>query len=132
MHKQWDETAINNHWIRGGCILAAFFMAVTLFIGAETVATAPMFPPPLDKLSHFTYYGIMAALLAHGVGLPWLIVPLILVPVIGAGDEWHQSFIPGRDASLWDWLADEAGTVVAVFLYWTWRTRAGAREKDRG
>ena len=115
----------NSKWVRGGCILAAIFMAATLFVGAETVAKAPMFPPPFDKLAHFAYYGIIAALLAHGVGLPWLIVPLILVPVIGAGDEWHQSFIPGRDASVWDWVADEAGTVVAVFLYWTWRKRQG-------
>jgi len=114
---------IDNLWIRGGCVLAAIFMAVTLFVGAETAADVPLFPPPFDKAVHFGYYGIMAGLLAHGVGLPWLIVPLIVAPVIGAADEWNQSFIPGRDASPWDWLADEAGTVFAVFLYWKWRKK---------
>jgi len=45
------------------------------------------------------------------------------VPVIGAADEWNQSFIPGREASVWDWLADEVGTVVAVVVYWRWRKK---------
>jgi len=114
---------INKRWVRGGCVAAAFFMAVTLFLEAEAVASVPLFPAPFDKLVHFGYYGVMAALLAHGVGLPWVIVPLILVPVIGAADEWHQSFIPGREASVWDWLADELGTVVAVLAYWRWRKK---------
>ncbi len=96
-------------------------MAVTVFAGAETAATVPLFRPPFDKAAHFTYYAIMAGMLAHGVGLRWLIVPLILVPVIGAADEWNQSFIVGRDASFWDWMADEIGAVFAVFLYWKWR-----------
>jgi VanZ family protein len=96
-------------------------MAVTLFVGADAVAKVPLFPPPFDKAAHFTYYAIMAGLLAHGVGRRWLIVPLILVPVIGAADEWHQFYVPGRDASFFDWMADEIGTVVAVCAYWTWR-----------
>jgi len=103
-------------------------MAVTVFVGAETAAKVPLFPPPLDKAAHFVFFGTMAALLAHGVGLRWLIVPLILVPVIGAADEWHQSFIVGRDASFWDWMADEAGTVFAVLLYWKWQ-KARMKEK---
>src|SRR6185436_3021202 len=117
---------INSKWIRGGCILAAFLMAAALFVEAHLVATMPLFSPPYDKLWHFFFYGTMAVLLAHGVGRYWLIVPLILVPAIGAADEWHQSFVPGRTASGWDWLADEAGMVVAMFMYWVWRKRAGA------
>jgi hypothetical protein len=31
------KQVIADRWIRGGCIAAAFFMAVTLFIGAEQV-----------------------------------------------------------------------------------------------
>lgn len=103
-------------------------MVVSLFVGAKAVADVPLFPSPFDKMAHFAFYGTMAILLAHGLGVRWLIVPLILVPVIGAADEWHQSFIAGREASAWDWLADEAGTVFAVFLYWKWRkSRAEVR-----
>ena len=124
-----DETydrkrVINSKWTRGGCVLAAFFMVVTVFVGAETAAKVPLLPPLFDKVAHFGYYGTMAVLLSHGVGLRWLILPLFLVPIFGAADEWHQSTIVGRDASFWDWMADEAGTVVACYLYWRWqRTR---------
>ena len=123
---------INSRSARSGCVAAAIFMAVALFIGAETVAKLPLLPAPFDKVEHLVYFGTMAALLAHGVGLRWLIVPLILVPVIGAADEWHQSFIAGRDASGWDWLADEVGTVFAVFLYWKARSAGKDRAEVRG
>ncbi len=116
-----SESMINDKWVRGGCVLAAFVMAVTLFVEADAVAKMPPFPSLFDKVVHFAYYGTMAALLVHGLGLRWLIVPLILVPVIGAADEWHQFYVPGRDASVFDWMADEFGTVFAAVLYWKWR-----------
>src|SRR6185436_7639807 len=120
---------INSKWIRGGCILAAFLMAAALFVEAQLVASLPLFSPPYDKLWHFFFYGTMATLLAHGGGRYWLIVPLILVPAIGAADEWHQSFVPGRSALAADWLADEAGTVVAVAIYWALKKREKRKEE---
>jgi VanZ family protein len=33
------------------------------------------------------------------------------------GDEWHQSFVPGRDASLWDALFDAAGVGTGAANY---------------
>jgi hypothetical protein len=56
----------NNHWIRSGCIAAAFFMAVTLFVGARGAGRVHLFPAPWDKAAHFVYYGIMAAPFGHG------------------------------------------------------------------
>lgn len=111
------QLVMGSPWVRAGCIAAAVFMAATIFIGADTVGQDLPIPPPLDKVVHFLYYGAMAFLLAHGAGRRWLIVPLILVPAIGALDEWHQAGIPGRDASFFDWLADELGTVAFVYAY---------------
>jgi VanZ family protein len=110
--------SLNANWFRGACFAAAAVMVFYIFYAAIP-SGEPLFVivPPWDKVVHFFYYGTIAALLAHGVGLRWLIVPLILVPTIGALDEWNQAGIPGRDSSLFDWLADEAGTVVAVVLY---------------
>jgi VanZ family protein len=34
----------------------------------------------------------------------------------GIVDELHQSFIPGRDAAVHDWIADSAGALAAVLL----------------
>jgi VanZ family protein len=36
--------------------------------------------------------------------------------VCGALDEWHQSFVPGRDCSLGDFLLDLAGIAVMLVL----------------
>ena len=55
--------------IRGGCEVAAFFMAVALIAVAETVVEVPLIPPPFDKAVHLTYYGIIAALLARDLGI---------------------------------------------------------------
>lgn len=100
--------------------MAAFFMTVLLFVGAEKAAEVPLFPAPFDKAAHFVYYGTMAVLLAHGVGVRWLLLPLLLVPLVGALDEWHQLSVAGRDASFLDWLADESGTLVGCYFYWRW------------
>jgi hypothetical protein len=53
----------------------------------------------------------------------WLAV--LIVSAFGATDEWHQSFVPGRDCDVFDWLADTAGAALAVTLYvkWTWYRR---------
>jgi VanZ family protein len=111
---------IDGKWIRGGCIAAAFFMAVLLFAEADKASQIPLLPYVPDKLLHFCYYGIMAALLTHGLGRPWWWIPLIAVPLIGVLDEWHQFYTPGRDASAFDWAADVLGTGVAVCGYRWW------------
>jgi VanZ family protein len=104
-------------------------MAATLFVGAEEAGKTHFFPAPWDKLAHFLYYGSMAALLSHGVGRRWLWLPLLLVPLVGAADEWHQFYTPGRDASVFDWIADAAGTIVAVTIY---SRRIAPKMKDKG
>jgi VanZ family protein len=37
--------------------------------------------------------------------------------VYALSDEWHQSFVPGRNASLWDALFDAAGTGTGAATY---------------
>ena len=120
---------IDRPWFRFGCIAAAFFMAVTLFVGAEEAGKAQLFPAPWDKLAHCVYYGAMAVLLAHGFGRRRVWAALIIVPLIGALDEWHQLHVPGRDGSVLDWAADVAGMAVAVFAYRWW---VGPCPRDTG
>lgn len=46
------------------------------------------------------------------------IVSFIFCSLYGISDEWHQSFIPGRESDLFDWIADTVGvSIVLSFIY---------------
>jgi VanZ family protein len=81
--------------------------------------------PGADKLAHFAVYLVLGLLTARALfGLPiphpalWSVGLCLLY---GLSDEWHQSFVPGRDASWADVLADLAGAGAGV---WLWSRRA--------
>lgn len=83
-----------------------------------------------DKAAHFAAYAVLGALLAFAAartGWP-LAVAAALGILYGASDEVHQMFVPGRSASVLDWLADVAGVLAAVYLYARWRP--GPRTTD--
>ena len=84
----------------------------------------------IDKLYHFIEYAILGGLLARAfVKAKPSVVPsqliwglaAVLSILYGASDEWHQTFVPGRLATLADWVADVLGSiagVVAIYLYY--------------
>jgi VanZ family protein len=82
--------------------------------------------PHLDKVMHFGYFMGGAflftnyLLLRHGVKTRPLVrvfAPILLFSVIGALDEYHQTFTPGRSGNdPFDWLADLLGAVSGTFL----------------
>jgi VanZ family protein len=78
-----------------------------------------------DKLAHFAEYGLFGWLICR-----WFVTSAepsfkkhaLLLSVFfgicyGLSDEWHQSFVPGRDASPWDLLFDSMGVLAAAFTY---------------
>ena len=73
-----------------------------------------------DKAAHVVTYGILAWLLLRALRLrcslsaALLIAVVALVVAYGIGDEYHQSFVPGRDASLADVAADGVGAALAM------------------
>lgn len=84
--------------------------------------------PPLfefqDKVMHFGAYFVMAALSWRAIrhlGLAESRLALaawLFCCVYGLSDEWHQSFVPGRSSSGWDWLADSLGAAAASMILW--------------
>ena len=93
-------------------------MAATLFFGAQEIGKVNAVPHWVHKVEHSCYYGLMAVLLAYGLGRRWFWIALLAVPVVGAIDEWHQLYVPGRNSSVYDWMADAAGTLVFVYAYY--------------
>jgi VanZ family protein len=73
-----------------------------------------------DKLIHATAYAVMGllvwrVLVHHYQTRLWLsLFSLLFCSLYGVSDEYHQSFIAGRDADVWDWLADTIGAGLMV------------------
>ena len=71
---------------------------------------------------HFAAYAALALTLAlwpkadswnkHPVRTALIIITL--TSIYGAVDELHQSYVPGRDASVFDWIADTLGACAAA------------------
>ena len=48
--------------------------------------------------------------------------------IYGASDEIHQYFVPGRNASWTDWLADTLGGLIGGYVY-LWRIKATKQDR---
>lgn len=81
-----------------------------------------------DKLIHFCEYALLAFLVSRAL---FLLAPhkgavraalwaVALATAFGITDEAHQFFVPKRDASLGDLLADLAGSLTGAGLYLLW------------
>jgi VanZ family protein len=76
------------------------------------------------KVAHFTEYAILAYLAARafrgsprpGIANRWFIISLALVVCYALLDEYHQSFVPSRTASIYDSFIDMTGGLVALLI----------------
>ncbi|MCP9471463.1 MAG: VanZ family protein [Nitrospira sp.] len=97
-----------------------------------------------DKVLHAVEYAMLGGLFyrafrwgTNEAVKPWAgFLAVLATSLYGLSDEIHQSFVPHRDASGWDWLADSVGALVGVATVqrlFRWR-RPGwlVWESDRG
>lgn len=79
-------------------------------------------PDLVGIAGHFTVYAVLAALLWWTLPAkdlaPWQRFALALVGAVayGVSDEWHQSFVPGRDPALLDLVVDALGAMFALAM----------------
>lgn len=107
----WCKQRILSRLLLGVALLGV----VALFVlGAQPFAVG-IVPPPYDKLAHAALFGCLFLVLDRALVVP-LGLALALPLLISAADEFHQMFLPGRDASFADWLAGLCG--VALTAIW--------------
>jgi VanZ family protein len=77
-----------------------------------------------DKLHHAGAYAVMALLAWRTFNdydyrpLQIIIISFVFCSLYGVSDEWHQSFIAGRESDLLDWFADTVGASITLsFAY---------------
>ena len=81
----------------------------------ETMATIHFIT---RKIAHFTEYAILGLLAARAFWSweRWFLISVALVVVYALVDEYHQSYVPSRTASVFDSLIDIAGGLTALIF----------------
>ena len=113
------------------------WMGVIFILSAQR--TLPEYPDTLldsilKKAAHIIEYGILAFLLqralSRGQGAlsrPALIASFVVSVLYAASDEYHQTFVPGRNGTLMDVGFDTVGALVALLFVGSLR-----RKRERG
>jgi VanZ family protein len=120
--------------LRWAAVIA--WMGVIFFLSAQS--KLPDLTPGLPGLEeiggHLTAYGVLAGLLWWALRGTRVRYPatwaLVLAVLYGATDEFHQSFVPGRDMSLSDLMVDLIGASAALLII-TLLTRSADGLADR-
>ena len=81
----------------------------------------------IRKLAHITEFAVFSIAVFHGVRgdrpgwrLNWALCTLLVAVAYGGLDEWHQSFVPLREARVRDVAIDAIGAVLAQVLVWAY------------
>jgi len=81
----------------------------------------------IRKAAHVTEFGIFSAAVFHGVRaersgwrLEWAVITLLIAVSYAGLDEWHQSFVPLREARFRDVLIDATGALLAQIFVWVY------------
>jgi VanZ family protein len=78
----------------------------------------------LRKIAHATEFGILNYLIFLALAnfklsaKKSLLFALILAFLYAASDEFHQSFVPGREMAGIDFLVDATGATLSFYLIW--------------
>jgi VanZ family protein len=139
-------------WLPVAIWLVVIFCASTAVFVPERTATfinpilRALFPHTDDagigrlhlmvrKAGHVMEYSILAILLARATlaiaqtRRAWFGIALAIVGIVAISDEFHQTFVPGRNGSPADVLLDVAAAamMLAVIAMWRW---TGTRDSD--
>lgn len=101
---------------------------VALFI-LSSISTLPQGPKiaNIDKIEHTVYYALGATCFylarrfrnAALTGTAAAVSAVLFCMAIGAFDEWHQTFTPGRSGNdPFDWMADTLGGFLGALCGW--------------
>lgn len=100
---------------------------VAIFIGSS-ISEPPPIPGGTDKPLHSSVYFGLAVVVVRAVagGLPRRIragaaaMAILITVGYGVTDEFHQLFVPGRSADVYDVLADAIGALAGTAACWAW------------
>lgn len=98
-------------------------MAVIFTLSAQPRPLPELTIRVWDKLLHVVEYGGLAVLFVRALsrdGVGWrdaVLAAIVMTSLYGATDEYHQAFVPNRESTVSDWVADSIGAVAGASLY---------------
>lgn len=97
------------------------YMALIFFLSSRHLDIPPLLPDYFDKLVHVLIYVPLGflffiSLKKSGFNKYVFLISFLMAGIYGITDEFHQSFVPGREASLFDVVADFVGAFLGSFL----------------
>ena len=106
-------------------VAVAAYVALIFLVSSRPSLHSPVTFPLWDKVAHLAEYALLGFLGLRAVDASWSSragarLPVRVALVLGCGlavallDELFQSTIPGREASVWDFLVDAIGLMVGV------------------
>src|SRR5262249_10199767 len=99
------------------------YMSVIYYLSSQPDPLPELTRHVWDKLLHTIEYAglgflVFRALAGEGVNkTSAALLTLAVVSGYGATDEWHQSFVPMRNADVRDWLVDTLGALIGPAVY---------------
>lgn len=116
--------------------IAKFFYSFSEHDASDVLTLAGYFEHPLRKLAHLCEYGVLGLLFAGsflpvigevrlngGKGRSLYLTCIFTVFILAAFDEFHQYFVPGRYASVWDVWLDTFGCALFCFILYMIKDR---------
>ncbi len=108
-----------------------YHAAIVIFLLIVVIGNLPRAREDIGQYAsglvlHAVAYAILALLVAagsRGNASQRAIKATLTIAVMGALDEFAQSFFPYRTASVTDWMVDVAAGGLACVLFWRWWPR---------
>jgi VanZ family protein len=104
--------------VSAGRALAPLALMGLIFYLSAQESVGPELPAWTRVAAHFSEYALLAALwawaLVPSLGHRGLVVAGLISFLFAVSDEYHQSFVAGRDADVLDVVNDTAGIVAAL------------------
>ena len=109
----------------GSSILLFLYCGLIFFFSSLPLIILPSNIIGLDKLLHIIAYAGLG-FLSYQVLVNYrngertfllIIITFIFSLCYGISDEFHQSFVPGREPDVYDVIADGIGSSIGIFVY---------------
>lgn len=117
-----------------------WMLVIFILSSLSTVPKAPSLSAEITAIAgHLVAYAVLSILIFFGLGTAFRDVSrrafwaFVLSVLYGVSDEIHQSFVAGRDASVFDVMADATGAILGLLaLYLISRIRNQLPDRPHG